>query len=69
MVDDGQAEQVRTNAPLKAFEFVETFDETAEFILKDFHICCEVIRRIRGVNSSVQISTSTPPSTMAAATT
>ena len=58
IVGDGQSGNERTKAPLKALEFVETFEEPAVFILKDFHIYFggqgrlpdfEVIRRIRDV--------------------
>jgi hypothetical protein len=45
-----QSEKVRTKAPLKALEFVETFEEPAVFILggQDRLPYFEVIRRIRG---------------------
>jgi hypothetical protein len=66
-----QSEKVRTKAPLKALEFVETFEEPAVFILggQDRLPYFEVIRRIRGVNAKARSSTSTLPSTIAAATT
>jgi hypothetical protein len=56
MVGHGQSEKVPTKAPLKALEFVETFEEPAVFVLEDFHFYFggqdrlpyfEVIRRIR----------------------
>jgi SpoVK/Ycf46/Vps4 family AAA+-type ATPase len=58
MVGNGQSGKEQSKAPLKALEFIETFEEPAVFILKDFHIYFggqgrlpdfQVIRKIRDV--------------------